>query len=63
VFSFRFGRAAARPPAMTVESLDFFPVQQMIPPVFFRRELSLLDELSNSDGCHPQNFSSAFGGD
>jgi hypothetical protein len=46
---------------MTVKSLNLFLVQQVIPSVFFCRELALLNELPDSDRRHSKNFSRAFG--
>ena len=48
---------------MTVKLLDVFFAQQMIPAVLFSRDLTLLDELPDSDGRYSQNFSRTFGGD
>src|ERR1035437_5968161 len=62
VFSFSyFRRTATRSPTMTIKSMNFFLVQQVIPSVFFCRELALLNELPDSNRRYSKNFSRAFG--
>lgn len=46
---------------MTIKALNCFLVQQVIPPVFFCQELSLLNELPDPDRRYAENFRRAFG--
>jgi hypothetical protein len=46
---------------MTIKSLNFFFVQQVIPSVFFCRKLTLLNKLPDPDRSYPKNFSRTFG--
>jgi hypothetical protein len=61
VFSFGcFRRATAGSPTMTIKSLNFLLVQQVVASTFCRLELTLLNKLPHSDGSHPKNFSRVF---
>ena len=46
---------------MTIKALNCFLVQQVIPPMFFCYELSLLNELPDPDRRYSENFCRTFG--